>query len=337
MTPSSTNADLNAGTSTSITLTIKNNENADTELNIFGAGQATEWMTLSEDRLIIPANGEKKVTLRINPPASIPGGESDLTITAGSIDASDNERWDAKTIHVKVTQKDSRLRGVHQLTHLPEKPAERIRLNMYYSPSMMNQAGFNLNDGDDCCVGDTIKLTAVASGDQHGDGGPNGDPDIEWVEDLNKTVEDILSSLYHPKTYRTPVCLYPRTCDAYADDRLPAECRECIKFMTVICDSSCLSTASGTAIQEKDGWKITSEGKVEFSMKCKEGCVVYDKWDGSVKTLDVATPGNPWYNPEYGSTKSVPSEKFIINAVKDTREPKLRSTDTLITQSTERQ
>lgn len=324
MTPSSSIADLNAGASASITLTIKNNENAEQELNVFGAGPATDWMTLSEDVFTIPANGEKKITLQINPPANIPGGESELTITAGSTDASDNERWDAKTINVKVTQKDTRLRGVHQLTSLPEKPADRIRLNMYYAPAMTNQAGFNLNDGDDCCVGDTIKLSATASGDQHGDGGPNGDPDIEWVEDLNKTVEDILSSLYHPKTYRTPVCLYPRTCDAYADDRLPAECKECIKFLTVICDSSCTSKAEGMAAREGDGWRIAAEGKIELSMQCKEGCVVYEKGEGTVKTLDVATPGNPWYNAEYGTTKSAPSEKFIINAVKDAREPNLR-------------
>lgn len=324
MSASSYLADLNAGASANIILTIKNNENAERELNVFGAGPATEWMTLSEERFTISANGEKKVTVRISPPANIPGSESDLVLTAGSTDASDNERWDAKTIHVKITQTDSRLRGVHQLTSLPGKPTNRIRLTMYYSPSMTNQVGYNLNDGDDCCVGDTIRLTATASGDQNGDGGPNGDPPIEWVEDLNKTVQDIESSLYHPKTYRTPVCIYPRTCDAYADDRLPAECKECIKFLTVICDSSCSTTASGMVARNGDAWTVTGEGKVELSMKCKEGCVVYDKDERSVKTLEVATPGNPWFNAEYGTTKSVPSERFVINAVKDTREPNLR-------------
>lgn len=324
MTLSSSIADLNAGASATIILTIKNNQNVEQELNIFGAGPATDWMTLSEEKFTVSANSEKKVTLQINPPANIPSSDSDLVLTAGSTDATDNERWDAKTISVKVTQKDTRLRGVHQLTSLPGQPSDRIRLNMYYAPAMTNQVGFNLNDGDDCCVGDTIMLTATASGDQHGDGGSNGDPDIEWVKDLNKTVEDILSSLYHPKIYRTPVCIYPRTCDSYADDRLPASCKECIKFLTIICDSSCKAKATGMATQEGEGWKITSVGKVELSMQCKEGCVVYDKDANTVKTLDVATPGNPWFNSEYGTTKSVPSEKFIVNAIKDTREPNLR-------------
>jgi len=324
MTPSSSIADLNAGASASIILTIKNNQDIDQELTVFGAGPAADWMTISEDKFTISANSEKKVTLRINPPALIPSGESDLVITAGSTDATDNERWDAKTINVKVTQKDSRLRGVHQLTSLPEQPNNRIRLTMYYAPVMTNQVGFNLNDGDDCCVGDTITLSATATGDQNGDGGPMGDPEIEWVEDLDKAVEDIKSSLYHPKTYRTPVCRYLRTCDAYADDKLPASCKECIKFLTVICDSSCKSTATGMVMQKGVDWKIASEGKVELSIQCKEGCIVYDKDAKTVKTLEVAKPGNPWFSAEYGTTKSAPSEKFIVNAVKDIREPNLR-------------
>jgi hypothetical protein len=324
MTPSSSIADLNAGACATIILTIKNNQNNEQELNVFGAGPATAWMTLSEEKFTVSANSEKKVTLQINPPANMPSGESSLVITAGSTDATDNERWDSQTISVKVTQKDSRLRGVHQLTSLPGQPNNRIRLTMYYSPAVTNQVGFNLNDGDDCCVGDTISLSATATGDHTGDGGPNGDPDIEWVDDLNKTVADIDASLYHPKTYRTPVCMYPRTCDFYADDRLPAECKECIKFLTVICDSSCNSKASGMAVKNGEGWLVTAEGKVELSMQCKEGCIVYEKDARTVKTLEVAKPGNPWFKAEYGTTKSVPSENFIITAVKDTREPNLR-------------
>ncbi len=334
---SKTSMTLNVGDSDSVQVTVSNNQAAAEDVTVFLAGGMTSWASLSNSEFMMPANSRKTVVLTLTSSEESPAA-STLTVSASS---KDTLRYDNKDVIVTVKQKASGMNGVHLTSNLPGQPSSRFHLSFYFNPKIYNQAGFNLKDGDDCCVGDVITSTSKVSGEYFGDGGCCDSPPVEYVKDLADTKSKILSGDYVPKAYYVPVCNYLwrctktcpqciglKDCDCSYDGGSmgPVDC-SCLKEMAVICDASCSATGAGQVTDVGAGFKVLADGTVSVDAKCNSGCVSWEPNTNKLEDINVAQPENPWYSIESGTKQAVVSGQFVLNAVKEAKPPVLKLSD----------
>ena len=277
-------ATVRAGSGTELKITIKNNLDANQTIKVFAAGPVASYVTFSPDALTVPAKGESTVYLRIDATMSTPAITSNLKISASSLDGL---YWDSKDVTVTVAKVVGGMQGIDQVATLSTVKGSRFHLSLYLNPQLYNSAGYNLKNGDDCCVGDTFVLKTQPKGDDHGDGGPVDSPPVIFVDNLAATIQDIDSSLFHPQTDKIPLCTYLARCDfccPYCRGRADCQCTcparnlgqadcSCVKDMAVICESKCRDELSGTAFGENGSFIATGEGQAVISAACDASCI----------------------------------------------------------------
>jgi len=303
LTLSSQDASAGMGSAADVQASVKNTQAVDEEIKVFVSGSAAPWTVISPDSFTLPAGNTATVNIRIDPTMSTPTGISTLTVTASS---ADTERWDSKTLKVNVAAETSGTSGVHQMATLSVKPNSRYHINLYYDPKIYNEAGYNLKDGDDCCVGDTFTVKTSSKGDYWGDGGPTDSPPVVMVESLSKTIKDIDSSIYHPATEKVPLCDYLARCDFCCPQcRGMSNCQcicgsmnlgtvdcSCVRDVAVFCESGCKNAPTGNVDPQGSTFKVTGEGRVDVDLKCDTSCIIWDKDTNKYEYITLAKQGD---------------------------------------------
>ncbi|MBN2251729.1 MAG: hypothetical protein JW724_06625 [Candidatus Altiarchaeota archaeon] len=343
---------VNTGSTLEFSVVVRNTQAVSDDVNVFLAGSLVNWAKASETSFTIGPNTEKKIIITAAPSASTPGGTYDLTI---SVSSTDNERWDSKTINpIEVYQKTAGLRGYHEQPSppgppsptppSPPQPKSVYGLNIYFEPKITTDRGFNLKDGDQCCVGDTITVGITGSGEFYGKGGPTDSPPIEFVEDLDEKIKEIELGLYKPKTHPLPVCTYLARCyecpqcwgisgcqctyEGVIDDGQEWNC-ECIKVAAVLCEAPCKnSNFGGIEDISNNIFQVKDAGTLEIYTTCMARCIMYYE-SGSYHFIELGGPDTPWYYGDEGggTNKAVISERLFVNAVTGTRGPDLKIKD----------
>jgi hypothetical protein len=333
-------AKLNAGSSVEFTVIVKNTEGVNQDMGASVSGSASTWAALSESQFTLPAMGEKKLIVTLKPSAAAPAGEGyDLTITASTMDG---QKWDTKTIGpISIAASAGGLRGYHEqptppvpvTTTIPPEPPSGpflsggvFGLNLYYEPKMTTDRGYNLMDGDQICVGDTVTVSSSGSGEFFGKGAADDSPPIVFVENLQDTINEINAGKYTPKTYPTAFCAYWLVCrgrnSSYKDD---PHCR-CLKYAAVICESPCKTSNFGR-IEEinRQVFKVSDAGIVESYATCVPNCIMYYE-EAGIGRIGIGKPGSEWYAGDAGGNagRAEISSQTFLNAVKGTRGPDLR-------------
>ena len=321
---------VNTGSSVEFTVVVTNNQGVSDDVGVAVAGDLVHWTSLSKQVFTMPANSNEKIILTLAPSAAAPGGTFTLTVSASSVIS--NDRWDSKSITAEVFQRSGGLKGVHSqpptpspVPPAPPQPQGKFGLNLYYEPQLVTDRGFNLKDGDQCCVGDSIRVKTTGSGEFFGKGGGTDTPPIVFVDNLDETILEIERGTYIPKTYRVPVCTYFLRCLSWHPGYDPTHysCK-CLVDAAVICSSPCRSSNFGN-IEEtsENSFKVTGDGMVEVYTTCMARCIFY-RSSGEYDFVDMAGPESAWYYGDPGDqSKADISERFFINAVKGTRGPDL--------------
>ncbi len=340
--PSENSISMNAGnTMISTTLTVKNNQDKEQTVSFFGGGLFT--VSFSPSVLNIPANSQGQTLVYINSPNDY-SGDYDLTLTASSLGGNDPNTTDTKTITIKIPSDGTELRGIHKLISLgqtavdpkmtvlgmPITQQKRIHLTLNYDPKLSNRDGQVIKDGDDVCTGDTINISTQNSGNVMGDGGPTDDPEVVFVDDLQKVAKDIESGKFKPILERTPLCNYMMHCPEYFDES-PEQMKEankyfiqagfpsiddlceCLPEAAFICESKCNGNTAGTG-QADGGYYVRGAGRIEVDINCEASCMAYYD-NGSFTMMPLA---------DAGEGNAVYTQKYFLNAVNDTRQPDLK-------------
>ncbi len=326
---SSTDVSIAAGGTVSVDVTVKNNQNSDEMVSLVSAGAMSSWAKFSQAVATVPAGGTKTVKLTLTGSSKAPD-ISTLTVTASSLDTT---KWDSEDITVRVGQTNAGTKVIRQTISLDNggdsKVRPRIRLNLYLGSQVYNQKGFNIKNGDECCVGDIITSKAGVSGEFYGDGGADDSPPVESVESIYQAEADIQSGKYSPTLYKVPTCIYLLRCDVVCPqcqglskcDCFDLGGREnlgnvdcsCVKKLAVLCSSTCTATGTGQIAPTDNGFVVTEEGNISLSSTCGADCAVYDpQIVNSIKTFE---------------SQSTVSEGFTIKAVKESAPPNLKLSD----------
>ena len=323
---------VNTGSSVEFFVTVKNNQDVSDDVGVYVSGEIIGWARLSKTDLTMPPKSNERVILTIAPPAATPSGSYELTVTASS--AISEDRWDSKSITLEIYQRTPGIRGFHdQVTPVPPIPPKgdrrgvpRFGLNLYYNPKLSTDRGYNLKDGDQCCVGDTLTLMSEGSGEFYGKGGPIDSPPVVFVDDLDATIEEIKGKKYKPKTYVISVGKW----GAHAG-RIPN-----VVDAAVICESPCKSRNFGNIKEiSKERFQVLDGGMVESYTECSVRCIMYyasQKYCAQHGSFIAGVKDTRHYvcydidEGEYGfldlnKTKTYIQDNVFINAVSSTRGP----------------
>jgi len=310
---------VNTGSSVEFFVTVKNNQDVSDEVYFIVAGDLVQWAKLSKDGATIPAGSSEKIVLTISPSAATPSGSYKMTVSSSS---TDDQRWDSKDITVDVYQRTTGMRGVHdQVTPTPPTPPKgRFGLNLYYNPKIVTDRGYNLKDGDQCCVGDTLTIKSEGSGEFFGKGGPVDTPPVVFVEDLDETIDDIEAGRYKPKIYELSLCNHLARCHPWHPNYDPdhPSCIPCLAMVAIICESPCETRNFGNVkdVSEKS-FQVFDRGMVESYTNCNARCIMYYPANTRPLFLKEAT-----YNfIDMDKTKMYLQDNVFINAVSSTRGP----------------
>ena len=201
-------------------------------------------------------------------------------------------------------------------------------LNLYYEPKITTDRGFNLKDGDQVCVGDTVTVSSTGSGEFFGKGAADDSPPVVFVDNLQQTIDDINAGKYKPKTYPTAFCSYWLVCTVKGGMYEGNEHCRCLQFAAVICESPCKTSNFGNIEEiKRNVFKVSDAGVVETYTTCIPNCIMYYEQSG-VGRIEIGKPGTEWFAGDAGgNTKGAKiSAQLFLNAVEGSRGPDLRIT-----------
>ncbi|MCK4491340.1 MAG: hypothetical protein KAU03_01865, partial [Candidatus Altiarchaeales archaeon] len=134
-------ATVDAGSTATYLITVKNNQGSADTVNLFFSGEMMGWASLSKTELSIPPGGSDSATLSITPPGKTMTGTYKLEVTA----LATSSEWDSTTVHATV----SGVTAAHSISlTVGIKPSGSsadhidpgdIRVNLYYTPLLVSE------------------------------------------------------------------------------------------------------------------------------------------------------------------------------------------------------
>ncbi|MEM2918071.1 MAG: hypothetical protein QXY62_01015 [Candidatus Altiarchaeota archaeon] len=329
-------ANVNAGSTATFTLTIKNNQEVSEGISILLAGEAATWASSSRDKFTISAGGTENVVLRVTPPANTLTGTYILKVSASNL----KDKWDIKDIKISVL--GTKTSGISISEKVALSPVGalptyldfgNVRLNLYFNPKLI-VGDYILKNGDEVCVGDSFKLQQNSvGGDWWDDGGPVDSPPVYIVPDLGQAIWQISQRAFDAPTYQAYICYFngycSRDCPKPYEPKggCPIGCGpRCTVDGTLVCSPICETNSKGVELGKTENeFIISKEGEISADIQCTLQCIffvkkcpLFDDAEHSLKTYGfLATNPDTW---EF-------SVNLSLKAVKNEIKPQLKILD----------
>ena len=323
-------ATVDAGSTATYLITVKNNQGSADTVNLFFSGEMMGWASLSKTELSIPPGGSDSATLSITPPGKTMTGTYKLEVTA----LATSSEWDSTTVHATV----SGVTAAHSISlTVGIKPSGSsadhidpgdIRVNLYYTPLLVSEENdYVLKGGDQCCVGDVLRYIYTVGGDWYPDGGPYDTPPIGWVGNVYDIAES--PHKFTGSTYKACICWWRAIQEKHRASR-------CTVDGTLACSYECKAASTGIqSTGKKDEYSVTEEGSISINNGCRIKCTypirgVYEPKAGEIyvtpSTLKLLSGGMAVSSPiDLMSDTEILSSSITLNAIKEERKPDLQS------------
>ncbi|MEM2918203.1 MAG: hypothetical protein QXY62_01720 [Candidatus Altiarchaeota archaeon] len=283
-----TQVTLAAGESTTINLTVKNNQNLDDTVKLDKTCTVAENVVLGASELTIPAGGNRTFTATVSIPMGKPTKTYGVIITAVPLrllgKVSREEDWHYVGIIVKVKGSSKGVSESKDIHLIPQSDLVDyvkegdISLDLYLNPTLTSSKGdYVLRNGDDVCVGDVLagdflpKLPGTPGpptpGEWRSDGGSCDSPPIVLVDDIDEVIADIESGFYDAETYTAQICW------SFGRHK-----QKCTIDGNLICEYKCEPKFSGgIKLTSDNSLKVTNPGEITIDVKCNLRCIMFVK------------------------------------------------------------